>query len=138
MSDRTGLDATEVALLDALDLVGAGVEAEPARCSDVLLAVERVHGAPASESWPLLVARGVPWLVHLPLVELVGNAGSQAGDPPADPEHVSARLSTLGALALAAERDEIGPVPVGQGLNCRSNLIRHHIAQRHPRLHPDR
>lgn len=113
MSDRTGLDAAEVALLDALDLVGGGADAEPARCSDVLLAVERVHGVPASESWPLLVGRGVPWLVHLPLVELVGNAGSRAGHPPADPEHVTARLSSLGALALAAERDEIGPVPVG-------------------------
>ena len=82
MSDRTGLDAAEVALLDALDLVGGGVEAEPARCSDVLLAVERVHGIPTSDSWPLLVARGVPWLVHLPLVELVGNAGF-AGRPSA-------------------------------------------------------
>jgi hypothetical protein len=113
VSDRTGLDAVEVALLDALDLVGADLDAEPTACSDVLLAVERLHGVPASVSWPLLVGRGVPWRVHLPLVELVGNAGSQAGDPPAEPEHVGARLSSVGALALAAERGDAGPVPIG-------------------------
>lgn len=113
MSDRTGLGPAEVALLDALDLVGADVESEPAPCSDVLLAVESLHGVAPATAWPLLVARGVPWLVHLPLVDLVGNAGSQAGDPPAPPEHVGARLATLGALALAAERGEIGPVPIG-------------------------
>jgi hypothetical protein len=93
--------------------VGAGAENEPARCSDVLVAVERVHGIGALDAWPLLTARGAPWLVHLPLVELVGNAGSQAGHLPAPPQHVAARLSWLGSLALAAERDETGPVPVG-------------------------
>jgi hypothetical protein len=113
MSDRTGLDPEVVALLDALDLLGAAADAEPVGCSDVLLAAERLHGAAPAAAWPLLVARGVPWLVHLPLVELVGNAGSQAGDPPAPPEHVGARLSELGALALAAERGEVGPLPIG-------------------------
>jgi hypothetical protein len=113
MSGRTGLDPGEVAVLDALDLLGAGPEAEPVACSDVLLAAERLHGVAPSASWPLLVARGAPWVVHLPLVEPVGNIGSQAGDPPAEPEHVGARLSELGALALAAERDELGPLPIG-------------------------
>ena len=113
MSDRTGLGPTEIALLDALDLVGAYAETEPVRCSDVLTAAERVHGIRPADAWPVLVTRGAPWLVHLRLVELAGNAGSQAGDPAAPPDRVAARLSDLGALALAAERGETGAVPIG-------------------------
>jgi hypothetical protein len=113
VSERTGLGPAEVALLDALDLLGAGDATEPARCSEVLLAAERVHRIPSVDAWPVLVARGSPWLVHLPLVELVGNAGTQAGDPPTAPYNLGARLSPVGALALAAERHETGPVPIG-------------------------
>ena len=110
MSGRTGLGAAEVALLRAVDLLAGE---EHARCSDVLTAAAVTDGLGPRYSWPLLVDLGVPWRRHLPLVELHGNAGSRWGDPPADAQYVEVRLSRYGELALAAEREEVGPVPLG-------------------------
>jgi hypothetical protein len=110
MSSRSGLDDVSVALLDAVDLLVAG---EPVRCSEVLAAVSALHGVGPRYTWPMLVDLGVPWRRHLPLVELYGNCGSVLGDPPADAKYVEVRLSACGALALAAERGETGPVPLG-------------------------
>ncbi len=120
VSTRTGLDALEVAVLDAVDLLGADHLGEPVACSRVLQVVGARGQGTAAEAYARLVRRGVPWSVHLPLVELLGNAGSR-DHPPADPEHVEVRLSPVGALALAAERREIGPVPLGlvEGALCR-------------------
>lgn len=112
MTARTGLGPVEVALLDALDLL-SGADGEPVRCSDVLAAVDRLHGVGPRYAWPVLTDLAVPWRVHLPLVEGHGNLGTQGGDPPADAQYVEARLSAIGALALASERDEVGPVPLG-------------------------
>jgi hypothetical protein len=112
-SARTGLGPLELALLDAVDLLGADADAPPVRCADVLDVVDRRQALGARYAWQALVDLGVPWRVHLPLVELDGNAGTQLGDAPADPEFVSVRLSPFGALVLAAEREEAGPVPVG-------------------------
>lgn len=110
MSGRTGLSSVEVALLDAVDLVAGS---EPARCSDVLRAAAARDGLGPRYGWPMLVDLGVPWRRHLPLVELHGNCGTQFGDPPADPQYVEAQLSPVGELALAAERGETGPLPLG-------------------------
>jgi len=112
MSARTGLGPIESALLDAVDLIVGG-SGEPARCSDVLAAVDRLHGIGPRYSWPALVDLSVPWRVHLPLLDTVGNVGTQAGDRPADPVYVETQLSDVGALALASERGEVGPVPLG-------------------------
>jgi hypothetical protein len=113
MTGVTGLGPLEVALLDALDLLGGVQDADRVSCGDVLNAVDRLHGIGARYAWPALVDIGVPWRLHLPLVELHGNAGSLGGDPPADAVYVESRLSAVGALALAAERGELGPVPLG-------------------------
>jgi hypothetical protein len=110
MSGRTGLDDVSVALLDAIDLL---LVDGPVRCSDVLAAATALHGGDPSATWPMLVDLGVPWRRHLPLVELYGDCGTVGGDPPADARDVEARLSAYGALALAAERGEVGPVPLG-------------------------
>ncbi len=112
MTARTGLGPVEVALLDAIDLL-EGDGGEPVRCSDVLAAVDRLHGVGPRYSWPVLVDVAVPWRLHLPLVDGHGNLGTQGDDGPADAKYVEARLSEVGALALAAERGEIGPVPLG-------------------------
>jgi hypothetical protein len=55
----------------------------------------------------------VPWQLHLPLLDARGNHGSQHGDPAADARYTEVWLSRVGALALAAERAEVGPVPLG-------------------------
>ena len=110
MSARTGLGPLELALLDAVELLA--VRGEPVRCSDVLFAVEDRAGIGPRYAWPTLVDLGVPWRRHLRLVELYGNCGSALGDPPAEPVDVETRLSPVGELALAAERDEVGPLPL--------------------------
>ena len=111
VSARTGLDAVEAALLDAVDLLGADDTGEPVACSRVLQVVAQRGGAAPADAYARLVRRGVPWSVHLPLVELLGNAGTR-DDPPSDPEHVEVRLSPVGALTLASERGETGPLPL--------------------------
>lgn len=113
MSERTGLGPIEVALLDAVDLLTIDDDTPPVRCSDVLDVVERRHGIGHRYAWAALVDTGVPWQVHLPLVELHGNVGNQTGDPPAEARYVEVRLSAVGRMALAAERCELGPVPLG-------------------------
>jgi hypothetical protein len=110
MSARTGLNDVDIAILDAVDLLHAD---EPVRCSDVLAAVTSLHGIGPRYTWPMLVDLGVPWRRHLPLVELYGNCGTVLGDPPAEAKYVEVRLSELGELALAAERGERGPLPLG-------------------------
>lgn len=110
MSARTGLGAVDVALLRAVDLLAAD---EHARCSDVLAAAAATDGLGPRYAWPVLVDLGVPWQRHVPLVELHGNAGTVLGDPPADAQYVEVRLSAFGELALAAEREEVGPLPLG-------------------------
>jgi DNA gyrase/topoisomerase IV subunit A len=113
MTSRTGLGPLEVAILDAIDLLGTDEDGAHARCSHVLDVVEHRRQIGHRYAWPALVDIGVPWRVHLPLVELHGNAGTAMGDPPADAVYVETRLSPIGALALAAERGEIGPIPLG-------------------------
>lgn len=110
MSARTGLGPVEVALVDAVDLLAR--DGEPVRCSDVLAAVEDRAGIGPRYAWLVLVDLGVAWRRHLPLVELYGNCGSALGDPPAEPAYVETRLSPVGVLALAAERGDVGPVPL--------------------------
>lgn len=110
MSARTGLPDTEVALLEAVELLA---EDEPSPCSRVLAAAAAAGALGPRYTWPVLVDLGVPWRRHLPLVELHGNCGTVFGDPPADPQYVEVRLGPLGRLALAAERGEVGPVPLG-------------------------
>lgn len=109
MSAATGLSSVEVALLDAVDLVAAD---EPGRASVALAASAAAGGLGPRYSWPLMVDMGVPWRRHLPLVELIGNAGTALGDPPAEAQYVEVQLSAVGRLALAAERGETGPVPL--------------------------
>jgi hypothetical protein len=110
--DAVGLDPVEAALLRAIDLLGADDQGEPVPCDRVLRVLAQRDQADAAAAYRALVRRGVPWSVHLPLVELLGNAGSR-DDAPADAEHVEVRLSPVGALVLAALDGELGPVPLG-------------------------
>lgn len=55
----------------------------------------------------------VPWRRHLTLLDGEGNWGTDGDDPPADPRYTGVGLSAVGALALAAERRDLGPVPLG-------------------------
>lgn len=107
LSPRTGLGLVETALLGVV--AGAGRR----RSDRVLEALDREHGIGPRYGYEVLADLVVPWRLHLPLLQGWGNFGSQHGDPAADARYTQVRLSAVGALAVAAERGEVGPVPLG-------------------------
>lgn len=113
MSQRSGLGVLEVAVLAAVADVGGTPDAGRRRTTRVLERLEREDGLGARYVYPLLQDLGAPWRLHLPLLDPYGNWGSQHGDPAADAQYTHVRLSPIGALALAAERGEVAPVPLG-------------------------
>ena len=113
MSPRTGLGALEVAVLAAVAEVGGRPGAGYRRTTHVLDVLECEQGFGARYAYPLLQDLAAPWRLHLPLLDPSGNWGSQHGDPAADARYTEVRLSEVGALALAAERGEVGPIPLG-------------------------
>lgn len=113
MSARTGLGPLAVAVLAATAEVGGTSGARHRRTTRVLEVLEREQGLGPRYAYPLVQDLGAPWRLHLPLLDRRGNWGSQQGDPAADARYTEVRLSRVGALALAAERGEVGPVPLG-------------------------
>jgi hypothetical protein len=73
---------------------------------------ERIGLAPGY-AYEVLIDLALPWKVPVVLVRKDGNFGSRDGFPPASFHYTQARLSPAGEVALAAERGEIAPVPVG-------------------------
>ena len=113
MSAVSGLGLLESAALQAVTDVGGVSGAPYVKTSTALDAMEQRHGIGARYLYPLLQDLVAPWRLHLPLLDGQGNFGSQYGDPAAEPQYTEIRLSPVGALALAAERGEVGPVPLG-------------------------
>lgn len=112
MSARTGLLDGEVSLLRVVQ-AATGPTGEPVNSPIVLEAVESGGILGPRHAYSLLADLSVPWRRHLPLIEGVGNWGSRAGDPAAAARYTLTGLSPTGVLALAAERGEVGPVPLG-------------------------
>jgi hypothetical protein len=113
MSAVAGLGLLESAALQAVVDAGGAAGAPHVRTSTVLELMERRHGVGARYLYPLLQDLAAPWRLHLPMLDGQGNLGSQHGDPAAEPQYTELRLSPVGTLALAAERGEVGPVPLG-------------------------
>lgn len=113
MSDRSGLGEAEIAVLKALDSLGARADRGYVRSARVLAAVEDLIGLAPGYAYQVLIDLAQPWTVPVTLVSGQGNFGSRGNDPPANFRYTGARLSKAGALALAAERGELASVPVG-------------------------
>lgn len=113
MGQRSGLGLAEVTILEALDAVGARPGRRPRNSARVLAAVEERIGLAPGYAYQVLTDLALPWRVPVPLVDPRGNFGSRDGDPPAMWRYTEVRLSPAGQVALAAERGEIAPVPVG-------------------------
>jgi hypothetical protein len=113
-AERTGLPALEVALLATAAHTGAEGEAPRRQCAQLLAEFDRRHGCGRRYGYPLLIDLATPWTVWLPLLDGAGNFGSpDPDDEPADPEYTRCRLSAAGLLAVAADRGDGPPVPVG-------------------------
>jgi hypothetical protein len=113
MGERFGVGLVELAILDALDARRAWPNRRYVNCLKVLLALENEMGLARGYGHQVLIDIAVPWRLPIPLVEPQGNFGGQGNDPPASPYYTQARLSPVGQVALAAERGEIAPVPIG-------------------------
>ena len=113
MGESSGVGLVELAILDALDARRAWPNRRYVQCLKVLLAMENEIGLAQGYGYQVLVDIAVPWKLPIPLVEPHGNFGDQGNDPPASPHYTEARLTPVGQVALAAERGEIAPVPIG-------------------------
>jgi len=113
MSARTGLSDLHVAILDAVD------RASPAprtfhKCSHALDLLSEDAGHGPLSAYEELCALATPWTALLPLLEYAGNFGTPGrDDPAADARYTECRLSPAGAAALAAERGDGPPTPLG-------------------------
>lgn len=112
MSEVTGLGVLEVLVLDALERNGAVPDAAHQRSDRTLERLEREHGLGPRYAYDVLCDLARPWVVHLRLVDLHGNAGSP-DLPPAHARYTEARLTDLGLLAVRAEHDLAPPLPIG-------------------------
>jgi len=115
MGERSGVGLVELAILEALDARRAWPNRGrgPASCLKLLLALENEIGLARGYAYQVLTDMALPWKLPIPLIEGQGNFGSRGSDPPASAYYTEARLSPAGQVALAAERGEIAPVPIG-------------------------
>lgn len=113
MGQRSGVGLVELAILEALDARRAWPGRRATSCRKVLTTLDDELGLAPGYTYQVLIDLALPWQIPVPLVEPHGNFGDRCGDPPANPQYTEARLSPAGQIALAAERGEIGPVPLG-------------------------
>ena len=113
MGERSGVGLVELAVLEALDARRAWHNRRPVSCLKLLLALEDGIGLAPGYTYQVLIDIALPWKLQVPLIEGQGNFGSRGNDPPASAYYTEARLSPAGEVALAAERGDIAPVPIG-------------------------
>jgi DNA gyrase/topoisomerase IV subunit A len=113
VGERSGIGVVEVAILNALDELGARPDRGFRRSQRVLDVIEDRLGLAPGYAYQVLVDQALWWTVPVPLLAGQGNFGGRGFDPPADAQYTEVRLSRAGAVVLAAERGGIAPVPVG-------------------------
>lgn len=111
MGSATGLGLLDVAILRACEASGATL-GRVVSSETVLEELYQRTGVGPRVAYEPLCDLARPWVLHLGLLEFVGNFGSPA-DPPTGPRNTECCLSRLGEAALAAERGETGPLPIG-------------------------
>lgn len=110
MSERSGVGAVQVAILEAL----AATADRAFRSNEKLLSrAEAQIGLAPWYAYPILMDLARPWKMPVTLVEGQGNFGSRGNDPPASRRYTESRLTDAGRVVLAAERRDLAPVPVG-------------------------
>jgi hypothetical protein len=113
MGQRSGVGLVELAILEVLDGLRAWPGRRAIKCERVLAALEGEMGLDRKYAWQVLIDLTQSWKLPVPLVDGIGNFGGRGNDPPASPRYSEARLSPAGQLALAAERSQIAPIPIG-------------------------
>jgi DNA gyrase subunit A len=112
MSVATGLGLLDVAILEAIEAAGALHDRPYLKTQRVLDVLHERTGIGPSQAYESLCDMARPYVVHLALVDFHGNYGSPDFGP-AGARYTECRLTKLGEAALAAERGELGPLPIG-------------------------
>lgn len=112
MSWLTGLGPLELATVECMEGLGAGPDQPHVKCARIVHSVEQRFGYGRSYTYEVVCDLSHAWKVRLAPVSFHGNNGG-GRFPPANPRYTEARCSPIGALALRAERGEVGPVPIG-------------------------
>jgi DNA gyrase/topoisomerase IV subunit A len=113
VGERSGTGVVECAILEALDSLGAQPGRRHRTNARVLAAVEDRIGLAPGYAYEVLLDLARPWTMPVSLISGRGNLGSRGNDPAANPPYTESRLSPAGQVALAAERGDLAPVPVG-------------------------
>ncbi len=113
MGERSGVGLAEGAILEALDRLGGRPGRGFVKSARALAAVEERIGLAPGYAYQVLVDLVQPWTMPVPLVSGQGNFGGRGDDPAANYRYTHVRLSPAGQAALAAERGQIAPVPIG-------------------------
>lgn len=110
MSERSGIGAVQVAILEAL----AARPGRGFRPNEKLLSEAEVQiGLAPWYAYPVLVDLAQPWKMPVTLIDGQGNYGSRGNDPAASRRYTESRLTDAGRVVLAAEHRDLAPVPVG-------------------------
>jgi len=113
MGERTGLGLVECTILDVMSPLGPRAIRVYRKNAKVLAAVEDRIGLAPGYAYEVLLDLARPWMMPVRLVDGQGNMGSRGNDPAANPPYTESRPSRAGLVALAAERGDLAPVPLG-------------------------
>lgn len=113
MSGRSGVGVVEVAIVTALDSLGGRADRGYIRNARVLAEVEERIGLAPGYAYEVLLDLARAWTLPVRLVDGQGNYGNLRGDPAAGFRYTESRLAPAGEVAVAADRGELAPVPIG-------------------------
>lgn len=111
MSNKTGLDPLETAVLVAIHNCGATFDAPHRKNIKFVDYVESHFDYGQSFAFEVLVVLSRSWEVPLTLVDFHGNGGAP-GYPPAPADVTESRLSKAGQLAVTVEQSSAGALPI--------------------------
>ena len=112
MGERSGLGLVDLALLSAIEECGSPPDRPHTKCAKVIGSVDEGLGLAYGYAYLALCDLAKPWILKPLLVDYHGDLGTR-DTPSAAMRLTECRLSRAGACALAAERGEIGPIPLG-------------------------
>jgi len=112
MGPATGLGEVDLAILQACEASGATL-GSVVSSEKVLEELHHQIAIGPQVAYEQLCDLARPWVLHLGLLDFVGHLGMPFVSPASPPQYTECCLSRLGEAALAAERGEIGALPIG-------------------------
>jgi hypothetical protein len=112
VSERSGLGLVDLSILRAIEGLGADVRRPHTKGAAVVYHLDPTLGLAPKNAFEALCDMARPWVLGIPLIDFHGYLGTR-DLPPASMRLCEVRLTHAGHSALAAEREDHGPVPLG-------------------------